>query len=520
MTTSDQTLLDEHGMPYAELVETHISWVHLGAAEVVKRKKPVRFPFVDFSTHEKRLVACGDEVRLNRRLAPDVYLGVVPITRDASGVLRVGGEGPVVDHAVRMIRLSDADRSDVRLREGRLAPEKMDELAGRLAGFHAEAEVDADPNGPGSTKNLLAHVRENLEALREFGRERLGEARWRAVESSQLEGVERLSPLLDRRREAGRVRDGHGDLRLEHLYFGDDGTLRVLDCVEFDRAFRVADVSADVAFLVMDLYANGQAELAERFVARYARDSGDHELYRLLDFYVAYFALVRAKVSVARAAQESSEKASCYRARAQDFLELASRFSAPSSDSGCLLAFAGPIASGKSTLARYVGAELGVPVIESDRLRKQLHGVAPEDRLVDEAAYGAETTERIYRELLERARAVLASGRTVVLDATYRSRSHRRAVAALAAELRVPYRLVMCTAPREVLAQRLRQRERGPSVSDARIDLLDEFLAGFEALEADELPNAIEVDTSREPLAVERDLLVRIEPLVRRPAAG
>lgn len=516
MDAKDTPLLDAEGTPYGERIETHISVVFLGEHEVVKRKKAVRFPFLDFSTEELRLAACEEELRLNRRLSPDVYLDVVPLRRRSDGTLQVHGEGELVDHAVRMRRLDDAERADVRLAQGSLHAALVEAFASRLVRFHAEAAIDRDAQGPGSIDTLRAHVRENLDALVTLGRDHLGADGATALADAHLAALSELGPLLDRRREAGRVRDGHGDLRLEHVYFADDGTLRVLDCVEFDRAFRVADVAADVAFFAMDLHANGRADLAERFIARYVRDAADHELYRVVDFFAAYFAMVRAKVSAARAAQATGDDAVACLERARAMLDLARRFVRRPSHPIALLAFGGPIASGKSTLAREVGTHFGIPVIESDRLRKQLYGVDPEARLDEPRAYGPEATERVYRELLERAGHVLASGRSVVLDATYRSRAHRRAVAAFSEQAGVGHRLVLCTAPREVLAARLRAREGSASVSDARIDLLDSFLAGFEPLADDERATAIEVDTSGELAMVEGAVFERVAPSVGR----
>ncbi len=481
---------------HPEHCETHISRVFLGPSEVYKLKKPVRFPFLDFSSLALRKAACEAEVRLNRRLSPDVYLGVLPLTEGVDGTPRFGGEGPALDYVVHMRRLSDDLRADVMLARSALSVEHLEALATVLAEFHARAEIDRDPSGPGARATLEAHVSENLEALAAcFGRALTKEAEAELCDA-QLGGVSRLLPVIEARLRAGHVRDGHGDLRLDHVYFLPDGSIRVLDCVEFDRAFRVADVCADVAFMAMNLCEAGRFDLAERFVAHYARESADHGLYALLDFFMTYWALVRAKVCEARAAQGGGE-AEASRAHAERLVRLGHRLSCGTRAPAVLLAVGGVIGSGKSRLGQRLAHELSAPVLQSDRLRKQLQGVAPAQRLDAQRGYSADATEALYAELFARASTILSSGRSVIVDASFRSRAHRRALYELAAALSVPCLFLECTAPREVLEQRLRAREHKASVSDARIELLDSFLAHYEPLTEDELSHrAMRVDTT------------------------
>lgn len=492
-------LCDERGIPFPERIETHVSSVFLDPAHVVKVKKALRFPFLDFRTLEQRERACEAEVVLNRRFAPDVYLDVVPLLPAEGGGLRVGDRAEWaarVEVAVRMRRLPDADRFDVRLAEGRLAPAHLEHLAEALVRVHAGADVDRSADGPGSTAVLGAHVEENLGSLREAGADALVEGGLERLADAHLRALDDAGDRLDARRERGCVRDGHGDLRLDHVYLDAEGTLRVLDGVEFDRAFRVADVTADVAFFAMDLRFRGERALAERFVARYVRDSADHEIYRLLELFVAYFAMVRAKVTLARAAQLGGDAREGARQMAAHLLRIASDAHRPAPVAPLLVAIGGAIASGKSTLARELGQRASMPVVESDRLRKQLLGVQPEHVLEGPAAYGAAMTERVYGELAERAEHVLASGRSVVVDATFRSRAHRDAIAAIAERQGAAFLFVACEAPREVLAERLRAREATASISDARVELLDSFLAGYEPVGHDEGERSVRIATS------------------------
>ncbi len=482
---------------YPECIETHISWVFLRPDDVVKVKKPVRFSFLDFSTQALRRAACEAEIALNRRLAPDVYLGVVPITMSDAGEVAVAGEGRVIEHAVHMRRLPDRERVEAMLSRGALTHEHVEHIAERIAGFHAAAEVDTDPDGPGAFATLNAHARDNLEALRDVFDEALGPDAGKALIAAHLGALHALEPVLARRREAGFVRDGHGDLRLDHVYIDAGGQIRVLDCVEFDRAFRVADVCADVAFFAMSLMHASHVELAERFLARYARDAADHELYALVDFYIAYWALVRAKVTHARAQQTEGEEASALAQQVAALLKLAHEVSCRRTQRPAVLAVGGIIASGKSRLAARVADELCAPVLQSDRIRKQQRGRAPDEKLPAEA-YADDATERLYQDLLARAEVVIASGRPVVVDASFRKKRHRDALSRLAHGHAAPFLFVACEAPRDVLEARLRRREQKRGVSDARIDLLDAFAASYEPIAEDERPHAVRVDTSGE----------------------
>jgi aminoglycoside phosphotransferase family enzyme len=291
--TLRQDLLDQ-GM---ELRETHISLVFLSEDRVFKVKKPVALGFLDFSTLERRRAACEAEVALNRRLAPDVYCGVLPIARDAQGVHRIGARGEAVEYAVEMLRMPDRDDAGHRLAEGRLERAHVRKLAERLARFHAQARCDAHTASFGSAATILENVCENFAQTRQSAAAHLDRPTLTALERWQLEFVRTHGALFEARIEQGRVRDGHGDLRLEHCYLSDDGAVRILDCIEFNERFRYADVYADVAFLAMDLAFNGREDLSEALLADYARASGDYDGYALVDFYESYRAFVRAKVS-------------------------------------------------------------------------------------------------------------------------------------------------------------------------------------------------------------------------------
>jgi aminoglycoside phosphotransferase family enzyme/predicted kinase len=486
--------------PGMELRETHISWVFLGERDVFKVKKPVSLGFLDFSTKEKRRLACEAEVHLNRRLAPDIYRGVLPVTLDRQGRHRFGGEGEPVDWAVLMKRLPDSHRSDLRLGRGELDGEDVEHIADRIARFHREIGPSETAAAFGTVEAIRFNVVENFEQTRSTLGKFLEPAQVRELEEWQLGFLSEHGALFEERRAFGRIRDGHGDLRLEHVYLGDKGEIEILDCIEFNDRFRYADVCADVVFLAMDLAWHGRVDLAERFLARYAREEGDYDLYRVVDFYESYRAFVRGKIASMRAFDESAslevrERAA---AEARRYFLLALASEREPLVPPRLIAVGGLIASGKSTLADALGAAIAAPVVDSDRTRKSLAGVGPEDPLPEkpwQGFYSPALTERVYEEMFRRASAVLSSGRPVILDASFRARSHRERARRLALENGVPFTFVECRASEEACRKRLREREAKRTVTDARVELFDSFASSWEPVEEVSPSELLVVDT-------------------------
>ncbi len=486
-----------------ELRETHISWVFLGAEDAFKVKKPVSLGFLDFSTIEKRREACETEVRLNRRLAPDVYRGVVPVILDASGRYRFGGDGEPVDWAVSMKRLADSHRADVRLDRGELTGEDVESIAARVARFHLDCGSSARAEPFGTVEAIRINVLENFEQTRSTIHRYLSSCQVAELEAWQLSFLSERRSLFEERLRSGRIRDGHGDLRLEHVYLDGSGEITILDCIEFNDRFRFADVCADVVFLAMDLAWHDRVDLAERFLARYAREAGDYDLYPLVDFYQSYRAFVRGKIASLAASDEGASLPARERAAAEArryfLLALASERQALVPPR--VVAVGGVIASGKSTLADALGKEMPAPVVDADRTRKRLAGVAVDQPLPEgpwEGFYSPEFTRRVYSELCRRASAVLASGRPVVLDASFRSRAHRAEVRRLARDRGVPFVFVECRAPEELCRERLRERAKTRSVSDGRIEVFDDFARSFEPVDELEPTEHVVVDTRRE----------------------
>lgn len=459
-----------------ELVTTHISWVFLTEHDVWKVKRPVEYGFVDYSSLERREYFCREEVRLNRRLAPDVYLGVVPVRLGPRGHA-LHGDGAVVDCAVHMRRLPDAASAEALLRAGALTHEHLWRVAERLARF-----FEAAPALPayGALDVIRANTVRNFDGVRPFVGRTIPADTFETVQSWQLDFLARHAERFRRRVEQGRIRDGHGDLRLEHVYFLADAPV-VIDCVEFSEALRAADVASDVAFLAMELDARDRADLAGSFLGRVALETNDYELYEVVDFYLSYRAWVRGLVASLLMADPSTpaDKAGRKAGEARALFALAARYTRAPVAPGPVIAVGGLIATGKTALAEALSRVLGLPAVASDRTRKWLAGVVPTER-APASAYTPAFSQRTFDEVFRRAAVVLRSGRGVILDATFRQRDLRRRARDLAAEHGRPFLFVEATCDEATLRARLRRRAAGPSVSDATEPLLARLREEFE----------------------------------------
>lgn len=495
-----------------ELVETHISWVFLGSDEVWKVKKPVDLGFLSFQSPERRRAACEAEVSLNRRLAEGVYLGVAPVVRDPGGRHRIRRDleydpdraagtpvdaNGLTDWAVHMTRLPEARRADVRLAEDELTGDALDRVAADIARFHERARCDEETARFGTPDVIAQNVRENFEQTRDGIRAYLDDDEAREIESWQTGSLQDHADTFRARIEQGRIRDGHGDLRLEHVYLPSDSDasdepVTIVDCIEFNERFRYADVCADVAFLSMDLAWHGRVDLAERFLAAYARDANDYALYRVVDFYESYRAYVRGKIAALLAADPDVDARARERAasQARRYFLLALSAERRLLVAPAVVAVGGVIASGKSTVGEQIAHAMQAPVVGSDRTRKHLAGAQPTENIARgpwEGAYASSMTERVYDEVISRGDAVLSSGRPVVLDASFRTRAMRERARELARRHGVAFYFVECRATPESCKERLRERARqGSTVSDGRLELLDDFISRWEPVDEGE----------------------------------
>ena len=494
-----------HGGEPVERVQTHISWVFLTPARVVKLRKAVRLSFLDFGTRARRSADCLREVALNRRLAPDVYLGVAPLETGAGGyrvgALREGlaaGEGgaPPPEHAVVMRRLPAGRDALSLLERGALEPAHLDAVARVLARFHAGAGLGRPaPFSPDAWRALVAGpMAANVASLRETRPAGVEPGTVERVEARFAERLAEVEGRLETRRSEGRAVDGHGDVHLQHIWFEAGAkTPLLIDCIEFSEGLRRIDAASEVAFLAMDLAYRGRDDLAARFLRRYAESSDDFGLYGVASLYASYRAAVRAKVA-GLAASEAEVPEEQRRAAAESavrHLGLAERLLAPARP-GAVVLVCGTVGSGKSTAAEALADRLEGAVVSSDRTRKRLAGLAPEERAASEPGagiYTEEWMERTYAALLERAEPVVASGRVALLDATWASARRRAAARAFAEGIGAQAWLLEVRCAEATALERLRRRAaEGRDPSDAGPGLLAQSRAQFEP--PDEWPPA------------------------------
>ena len=476
-----------------ELRTTHGSWVFLTEDRAYKVKRPVDFGFMDFSTVDRRAHFCREELRLNRRLAPAVYLDVVPVYRDGARHSFVP-RGDVVDYAVAMRRLPDARSAATLVASDRLGVNEIDGVARVLARFYAGA-----PAVPSTSfvADMERNVRENFHQVRPYVEIYVALDCYEAVERWQLDFLASRRDQLDARGPQGRLRDGHGDLRLEHVYLLDEGPA-IIDAIEFNERFRCGDAALDVAFLAMDLDHALRPDLARWLLSRYALHANDYDFFGLVGLYLSYRAWVRGKVACFVAADASTPETKRQRKidAARQLFELARSYVGPAPRNPAVVAVGGLIGAGKSTIADRLGYELGMPVASSDRTRKHLAGLAADAKGGDEL-YSDAMNRRTFDELFRRGRAVLEAGHGVVLDATFANRAMRARAGALAEEKRLPFLFVEARADEATLRRRLRLRGARPSVSDAEEALLEAFIARFEPATELAREHHLVVDTTR-----------------------
>lgn len=476
-----------------EIVQTHASAVLLTGDRAYKLKKPNDFGFFDYSTPALRRHFCGEEVRLNKRLAPHVYLGVAPVLESADGSYRFAQEcdpdklpapsdtldsGRVADYAVVMVRLPEAATLEARAHTDDATPELIAAVAERIAAFHASSRTDEHISHFGSAEVVQHNWDENFAQMQPFVGRALDADMFAQVRHYVDSFLRRRRPLFESRQQAGRIRDCHGDLRLQHVYWLGQSpesplrsqhsvapdSLAIIDCIEFNERFRYSDVAAEIAFLTMELDAAGRPDLARVFTDAYVARTGDETSRELLPFYACYRACVRAKVLAFQLDEPEVpvDQREAARQQAQQLFALASRYaSAP--EQPALLMVGGLMGVGKSTLARRLAHELGWVVLSSDAVRKELAGITLtqlQDAPYGQGIYTQGWSERTYRAILERAEKTLATGRSVILDASFGRQSDREAVARLAASRHVSAWFVECGCPREVALLRLASRWR------------------------------------------------------------
>ena len=494
-----------HPVERFEVIETHISWVLLTGPYAYKIKKPMDFGFLDFTSLDKRRFYCNEELRLNQRLTDDLYLEVLPITGSEEAP-RIGGDGEAIEYLLKMRQFPQDNLLAAIQGRGELSNQHIDELAEQIAHFHQNTPKVPLEHPLGTAESCMAPVRQNFEQVRPLLKDKADLQQLDALEAWAESSFERLLPVLQERKAKGFIRECHGDIHLGNAAII-DGKVVLFDCIEFNEPFRFTDVTADYAFLAMDLEDRGLKCLSRRFVSQYLEYTGDYQSLALLNFYKAYRALVRAKIALFSLAHQTDavQKAATLR-QYRNYANLAESYSAI--PSRFLAVTQGVSAVGKSQVALRLVEALGAIRLRSDVERKRLFGEQKVDQQgqLKGGIYDADATRATYQRLNELAVDILRAGYPVVLDATFLKREQRAAAWEIAEETGVPFLILDCQAPEAVIAGWLAQRQsEGSDPSDATLEVIQAQLASRDELSAEEQQHSKRVDT---PDAASLDALV------------
>jgi aminoglycoside phosphotransferase family enzyme/predicted kinase len=486
-----------HAVDGIEQRETHISAVFLAGSFVYKIKKPMDLGFLDFTTLEKRRHYCHREVELNRRLTGDVYLEVVSITDEGNGY-RLNGSGAPVEYAVKMRRLPEESSMVHMVRDGKIDARSITALAKALSKFYRQAETGTGIDELGSWQTVWKNWEENFKQMEPFAGSLIDARIFKIIQAATRSFMRRRKSLFDKRIDSGKIRDCHGDLRAEHIYYTDNG-IQIIDCIEFNDRFRYSDITSDLAFLTMDLDFLGFPEAAGSLLTAYVDNSKDDGVFSLIEFYKCYRAVVRAKVNcfqldknIADLDEKEAIMSGCQRHMELAY-QYAAEFTRPT-----LWVVCGMIASGKSTISMKLAEKFNVRILRSDVIRKALFDITPKHSMeasFGQGIYSEHVTSLTYGKLLRLAQEEIENGASVVLDAAFSDRHWRQEALRLAEDMDTNIIFIECTAKDATLKARLKQRSKQASVSDARLRHFNEFKESFDPLNDLHEDTYIQVDT-------------------------
>ena len=478
-----------HPVSEIELVETHISWVLLTGEYAYKIKKPVDFGFLDFSTVEKRQHCCLEEVRLNRRLAPDIYLDVVPVCGSPERP-RVDGEGEAFEYAVRMRQFDMRRGFDHLLESGLLTPAHMDQTAVMLAKFQEDAEIAGTDSCYGTAEAVLDPVAENFFQISQYSQSlniaSQLQPQLEHLKQWSLTCSRKLEPVISGRRASGFVREGHGDLHLRNIIDWNDRVIP-FDCIEFNPNLRWIDVISELSFLLMDLDDHQHRSLSRRLLNAWLEYTGDYEGLQLLRFYQVYRAMVRAKVASLRLSQSTTDEDN----EAHNFSNYVALAESYTQEQPVRLIIThGLSGSGKTWFSQQFLEAVPLIRLRSDVERKRLFGLGQSNRTGAETAgiYRPSASTRTYAHLLDTTAKILSFGFSVIVDAAFLKYEQRELFRRLAQQSQVPFAIVHCEANEEISRQRLLRRNRADNdASDADFTVLEQQMLKIEPLADSEL---------------------------------
>jgi aminoglycoside phosphotransferase family enzyme/predicted kinase len=480
-----------HGPTEVRVIQTHISWVFIASPFVFKVKKPVNLGFLDFSTLEKRHYFCQREVALNRRLAPEVYLGVVPIYKTTSG-FSLNGEGEIVEYAVKMKELPHVGRGNGSLGEGgflnellekNLVGEKeIDRVVSVLHRFYRAESPTPEIEQWGAPEKLKISTDENFTQVEPFIGKTISPVAFEAIRHYTNQFYLLNASLFRKRIEQHRILDCHGDLRLDHVHLAPKAT-SIFDCIEFNDRFRFIDIANDLAFLAMDFDFEDRSDFGNLFLRNAARELRDSGMLKIANFYKCYRAFVRGKVESIQATEKETTNPQDHKRRAARYFRLALRCAIAGSEP-LVLVVMGRVGTGKSTIAKRLSSELGWPVFSSDRIRKTIAGVPLTDRTPSDLGakiYSARMTQKTYGKLLKDGLVSLKKNGGAILDATFSTRTLRKFLRDECNKANVSIEFIELEVGPDEIKKRLKARaEKTAETSDARLDDFEKLSAAYE----------------------------------------
>lgn len=474
----------DHNVGKIQLIQTHISWVILTGPFAYKLKKPINLGFLDFTTLEQRHFYCSEELRLNKRFAPQLYLDVIAISQ-IDDTVSFSDSNHIVDYAIKMHQFEQHQQLDKMLDAGLLQHHHIDQLAKNIVAFHQKCPIADAATSYGEVQSVLHPMQENFQHLHQLISDQKSLRLVKQIEHWYKKQILALNPLFEARKQQGFIRECHGDLHSRNLVVLNNNVI-AFDCIEFSEELRWIDVFSDLAFVIMDLDFRQHSHFATRLLNNYLEKTGDYLGLSVLHFYLIYRALVRAKVEAISANQNKHDSIgkACHQ-----YLDLANHYT--ESKTPKLIITYGLSASGKSTLSKQLCESLSGIVIRSDVERKRLFKIGNED------LYSQETTQQTYQYLLHQSETVINCGYSLIVDATFLAYEHRQQFLHLAKKLNVAFIILNLKVSDEVLRQRIQNREQ--DVSDADLTVLEHQIQNRDALKVTEQPYIIDIDLTVMP---------------------
>jgi aminoglycoside phosphotransferase family enzyme/predicted kinase len=462
-----------------EYLQTHISMIFLTSKYVYKVKKPVDLGFVDYTTLEKRHYFCNQELELNRRLSPEIYLEVIPI-KENNGIIHLDGDGEIIDYTLKMKQLPRDKMLDYLLIHGNVTSEMIIQVAGKMAEFHSKARTDSRIASFGNGQAISVNIEENRSQTEKYVDVAITSTQFHRINEFNSRFMNENRALLQERVASGKIKDCHGDLHAQHICFYNG--IQVYDCIEFNDRFRYCDVASEIAFLAMDLERYHKIDLSRAFVEAYIKISKDDEIKKLINFYKCYRAYVRGKVDCFRLEDSLIKDKEAVLDSAKNYFNLAFGYTL---DKPLLIIFSGLMGTGKSTLAEALSKETGFTVISSDINRKKLAGVSPEERRFekfDAGIYSPQSTMSTYESLFLSAGEQLAGGQSLILDASFKKKEMRKKTIEIAEEYNADIFIVECVLDEAEARRRLDKRVLEGSVSDGRWEIFETQKRDFDKI--------------------------------------